>query len=230
MLTGILPYPSKIFGRTRAGLPLEYFTGSAQENRKGGLLLIAGIHGEEADGVFVLSRALRACAALRNCTVVLCANPEGLLRGTRANGRGVDLNRNFPSRNWRSQPVMVRSFVDGPRDLALSPGDSPSSEPEIHHLLAMLRELKPDNIISIHSPLGCVDAPKENRVADFLAEQTGLQRVYEIGYETPGSFGSWADENGHRLVTFELPKKGGEDLVRNYSPVFAGLMENGMDG
>ena len=81
------------------GLPLEVWR-PRQECR---LLLFAGIHGEEPETTYALSRALRQLSALpEHCAVVLAANPDGITRGTRGNANGVDLNRNFPSKDWRA--------------------------------------------------------------------------------------------------------------------------------
>ncbi len=227
-LQSTVPFQAFSYGTSAMGLPLEYFRDSDQTERKLDLLVMAGVHGEEAEGIFVLSRALRECASMRNCAVILCANPDGVLRATRGNSNGVDLNRNFPTKNWSGNPVMVRPFADGPRDLALSPGSAPASEPETCHLLSLLETLDVDNIVSIHAPLACVDAPAENTLADHLAQRSGLRRVIDIGYETPGSFGTWCAENNKNIVTFELPKKSGEDLVRKYSPLFRELIEKGI--
>ncbi len=35
--------------------------------------------------------------------VVRCVNPDGLAHHTRGNARRVDLNRNLPTRDWRSR-------------------------------------------------------------------------------------------------------------------------------
>jgi protein MpaA len=82
------------------------------------LLLFAGLHGEEPETTYALSRALRQLPAQpRDCGVVLAANPDGLLRGTRGNARGVDLNRNFPARDWQPSPVTHRSTLEDQSDI-----------------------------------------------------------------------------------------------------------------
>ena len=91
------------------GIPLEVWrpAGSCK------LLIHAGIHGEEGETTVALSRALRLISEPSpHCAVVLAANPDGLIRGTRGNARGVDLNRNFPTQDWSPDPVMHRSTLD----------------------------------------------------------------------------------------------------------------------
>ena len=89
------------YGRSRLGLPLEVWRPSGDCT----LLLFAGIHGEEPETTLALSRALRHLSVPSpQCAVVLAANPDGLIRGTRGNAEGVDLNRNFPASDWQPSP------------------------------------------------------------------------------------------------------------------------------
>ena len=128
-----------------------------------------------------LSQALRLLVgAPPACAVVLAANPDGLVRGTRGNARGVDLNRNFPTKDWRPDPVMHRYTLDAPRDVVLSPGASPGSEPETKALMALIEELRPDAVVALHAPLACIDDDNQGPLAQWLAEEdrasAGLRR------------------------------------------------------
>jgi protein MpaA len=189
------------------------------------LLVFAGIHGEEPETTVALSRALRHLAIPSpHCAVVLAANPDGLIRGTRGNARGVELNRNFPTRDWRPGPVAHRSTLEDPRDVELSPGAAPGSEPETRALLELIRGLEPEQVVALHAPLACIDDPLRSPLGQWLAERTGLPLVEDVGYPTPGSFGTWGAEQGLPVVTYELPLTTTDALVQHHVPVLVELL------
>ncbi len=187
--------------------------------------MFAAIHGEEPETTFALSRALRHLSEPSpHCAVVLAANPDGLIRGTRGNARGVDLNRNFPTRDWQPDPVAHRATLEDPRDVLLSPGPHPGSEPETQALISLIDELRPETVIALHAPLGCIDDAKQGPTAQWLAQRTGLPLVTDVGYPTPGSFGTWGAERGLAVVTYEFPLASTEALVREHVPVLLDLL------
>lgn len=217
---GFLGEPDR-YGTSVLGAPLEVWRPSGRCK----LLIHAGIHGEEGETSVALSQALRALGqAPRHCAVVLGANPDGLARGTRSNARGVDLNRNFPTRDWRPDPVLHRATLDGPREVALSPGASPGSEPETQALIALIEDLKPDAVVALHAPLACMDDAGEGPLARWLAERTGLPLVADVGYPTPGSFGTWGGERGLTVVTYEFEMLDKDTLVTKHAPVLTELL------
>lgn len=219
---GIVHVEPRVFGRSVRGAPLEVFEPPAPG---GDLLVLAGTHGEEGEAVTVLSAALRCLpdGALA-CPLVLALNPDGLARGTRGNARGVDLNRNLPTTTWRPDPVCHRWTLEDERDVVLSPGTAPASEPETQALLALLARLRPRTVLSLHAPLACVDDPARTPLGLWLAAQTGLDHVADVGYPTPGSLGTWGAEHDVAIVTLELPRDATETLVSRYAPVIAEVL------
>jgi protein MpaA len=183
------------------------------------------VHGEEGEGVTLLSTALRALpeGALR-CDVVLGLNPDGLARGTRGNARGVDLNRNLPASNWRGEPVPYRRTLEDPRDVVLSPGAHAGSEPETCAFLTLVEQCTPRLIVTVHAPLACIDDPAETGIGRWLAERTGLAHVSDVGYPTPGSLGSWGAEQGIPIVTWELEREASEVLIRRHLDTVVALL------
>jgi protein MpaA len=220
---GTIPFPPTTYGRSVLGLPLEVW----RPREPCHLLVFAGIHGEEPETTYALSRALRQLTEPpQHTAVVLAANPDGLIRGTRGNARGVDLNRNFPASNWAPAPVTHRSTLDDPSDVLLSPGEAPGSEPEVQALLALIAELRPRAVVALHAPLACIDDAHDTALGRRLADRTGMPLVRDVGYPTPGSFGSWGTDHGVPVVTYEFPLAATEVLMRDHVPVLVDLLQH----
>ncbi len=218
---GMLSLEPEPYGNSQLGVPLHVWRPRSDCE----LLLFAGIHGEEPETTIALSRALRHLSEPpQHCAVVLAANPDGLTRGTRGNANGVDLNRNFPSDNWQANPVTHRSTLDDPSDVRLSPGTHPGSEAETQALIRLIDELEPDVVIALHAPLACIDESIESPLGARLAERTGMPHVRDVGYPTPGSFGSWGAENGVSVITYEFPMATLDEHVRDQVPVLVDLV------
>ena len=218
---GSIPWDPDSYGQSHLGLPLEVW----RPTDRCRLLIHAGIHGEEGETTIALSRALRLLAEPSpHCAVVLAANPDGLIRGIRGNARSVDLNRNFPTKDWRPDPVKHRSTLDSPRDVFLSPGSGPGSEPETKALIGLIEELRPEAVIALHAPLACIDDDKQGSLARWISEKTDLPLVADVGYPTPGSFGTWGGERGLPVVTYEFEMTDKDSIVRKHVPVLAELL------
>ncbi|MFP5353578.1 MAG: murein tripeptide amidase MpaA [Gemmatimonadota bacterium] len=218
---GTIPWQPSTYGRSVLGLPLEIW----RPRGRCELLVFSGIHGEEPETTYALSRALRQLAEpLERAAVILAANPDGLIRGTRCNARGVDLNRNFPTANWQAAPVTSRSTIEDPSDVVLGTGDRAGSEPEVQALLALIGELRPEAVVALHAPLACIDDANDSALGRRLAARTGMSLVRDVGYPTPGSFGSWGNEHGVPVITYEFPLAATEVLMRDHVPVLVELL------
>jgi protein MpaA len=109
---------------------------------EGEVLFFGCIHGDEC-----AARALRPLMPSSGCPdpasdiyFVPNLNPDGLESETRLNGRGVDLNRNFPT-DWR--PI-------GRRGAPQHSGPHPFSEPETRLAARIIRRLRPEATIWFH--------------------------------------------------------------------------------
>jgi protein MpaA len=218
---GTIPWRPDSYGRSVLGNPLEVWLPQGDCE----LLIFAAIHGEEGETTAALSKALRHLSdPSPHCAVVLAANPDGLLHGTRGNARGVELNRNFPTDDWMPDPVLHRYTLDAPRDVALSPGPEAASEPETLALMALIRDLQPDAVVALHAPLGCIDDPHDSALGRWLARRTGMPLVADVGYPTPGSFGTWGAEQGLPVVTYEFPLLTPDAAAHQHVPVLVELL------
>lgn len=169
-------------------------------------LVFAGIHGDEPESVALARRwlgHLRGHPELlkgRRVAVIPLVNPDGLAVGTRANAKSVDCNRNFPARNWAKTSALERYWG----------GYAPASQPETRAVMRAVTLMEPDRVISIHSisedrQCNNYDGPGQS-LAKVMSAANGYPATATIGYDTPGSFGSWAgDDRKIPTVTLELP-------------------------
>lgn len=161
------------------------------------VFIIASIHGDETAGsplVRKLSDHLQANPHRligRRVILLPAANPDGMVKNTRENANGIDLNRNFPAANRQNNEHH---------------GWSELSEPEAQ-VIAMLIDLyAPSRVIAIHQPLACVDydGPAQ-ALAARMAQLSGLP-VKKLGTR-PGSLGAFLGEDiGVPTITYELPR------------------------
>jgi len=224
---GSIRHAATVYGASREGIPLHVYM---PKSGRPEILVLAAIHGDESETNIVLSDALRSVREddLKNA-VILCANPDGMIRGTRGNAIGVDVNRNFPTSNWSPDPVYYKILKSDPQDIALSTGTEPASEPETKALIALWEKLQPRAIVSLHSALACVDDPDASVLGNDLAEKSGLPLQADIGYPTPGSMGSWAIEKKLNLVTYELEAASPYDLKVRHTPVMIDLLTGNVE-
>jgi len=192
-------------GLSVLGKPINAFQ-VARPDRPGALIL-AGVHGDEPKSVSVARNLVRllegdapAVAEQASWYVIPVVNPDGYEVRKRRNANGVDLNRNFPTRNW--EPGSKRSRMFG--------GAAPASEPETQVVMRVIDRQQPALIVSIHSidrkrQCNNHDGPGEP-LARALSEFNGYPVRGSIGYATPGSLGTWAGvERNIPTVTLELP-------------------------
>lgn len=221
---GKLEIPFQRYGDSVLGAPLLWFPAPAADADSG--LILAGTHGDENAAIATLSAAMRTLPdRLRRHHVVLAVNPDGCQLGLRANAHGVDLNRNFPAANWQSGETVYRwNSAAEARDVLLSTGDRPGSEPETQALCELIHGLKPRWVVSWHEPLACIDDPHGSDIGQWLAQQTALPLVSTVGYDTPGSFGSWCNDLGLPCITAEMPAISVDEATERYLEAMINLL------
>ena len=186
----------RLLGRSARGRPIRAWRiGNPRSQRK--LLIVGCIHGSECSGTAITRRLLglvRPIAA--DLWIVQNLNPDGRVLGVRQNGRGVDLNRNFPSQ-WRPFGRRWDPQYSGPR---------PLSEPETRLARALIRRIRPDVTIWFHQPQALVRA--WGRSIPAARRYARLARVPFRAIRWPaGTAPNWQNHRFGRGASFvvELP-------------------------
>ena len=185
--------------KTQSGNTVDLFCKDAKNrNTQEATILIAGcFHGDEPSGKYLIEKYLEKDIEPDNRLLFIpCLNPDGLIAGTRGNAAEVDLNRNFPAKNWEAS---AKDKYYG--------GKAPASEAETKFMVAVIEKYCPDLILTLHEPYCIVnyDGPAFD-AAKKISEITGYRLEQSIGYPTPGSFGTYCGiERNIPVITLELP-------------------------
>lgn len=183
----------------------------------GKTLIIGVFHGDEPQGKFLIEEYIKAKGSNR-LMFIPCLNPDGMQLGRRTNANGVDLNRNFPTKNWGEDTSLAG---DNPSDYF--GGNAAGSEIETQFVIDVIEEYKPELIITLHAPYKVVnyDGPAQD-IAEKIAKIIKYPIEASIGYPTPGSFGTYAGiERQIPTITLELDETCPvEDLIKPVHQIF----------
>ena len=216
----VLRKATETIGRSSAGRPIRAIAQNGVPNRgtqrrEGPLVLAIGcIHGDECAGIDALARSERGCPPPGDGLVTVPnLNPDGLALGTRLNGRGVDLNRNFAT-DWR--PLGVRGDPE-------HSGPAPFSEPESQIARQLIRTLRPDVTIWFHQqaePLVRAWGPSIP-AARVYARLAGLP-FHRLPW-MDGTAPNWQNNHfpGTSSFVVELPAAGAVDADRHGAAILA---------
>jgi protein MpaA len=160
-------------------------------------LIVGVIHGNERAGTAILDR-LRNLRLPDDVSIWLVdeMNPDGAAANTRQNGRGVDLNRNFPY-HWHAQGEPWSTYYSGPR---------PASEPETRAARRFIVNHNPDVTIWYHQHMALIVRSKGDlRLQRLYARRVGLP-LRDIG-RLPGTAVEWQNHRFRHKTAFvvELP-------------------------
>lgn len=195
-------------------------------------IIMCGVHGDEITPIkfcFDIMSYLKTAYAdpeivkkdFSNKIVILVplVNPDAFFkaRPSRVNAHGVDVNRNFPTKDWArdARRLWISNFR---KDKRRNPGLVANSEPEVVFQMNLIKRYGPDKIISVHSPLSMLDYDGPNtivegfvdgaRAHELLIQMSKDASDYKIeNYPFfPGSLGNWAGrERDIPTYTLELP-------------------------
>ena len=177
-------------------------------NSKSPVIIIGCFHGDEPQGKYLTEKYL-ANKPDTSLLFIPCLNEYGFKHNIRTNSNGVDLNRNFPTKNW----------IESEKDNFYG-GKEPASEEETRFVIDTIERVKPKLILTLHAPYKVVnyDGPAR-KISEKISEIIGYPVEESIGYPTPGSFGI-------PTITLELDEEA--DIKELEEPVFKifELLEN----
>ena len=169
------------------------------------VLVVGAMHGDElSSSALALQWIEQAHSTGSNVQwrFIPMLNPDGVFAkpSRRTNANGVDLNRNFPTPNWKREAAYYWEHRTR-RDPRRWPGPQPLSEPESRYLNDQMRTFKPHLIVSIHAPYGLLDydgpSTPPPKLGRLYLDQVGI---------FPGSLGNYGGiQQGMPVVTIELP-------------------------
>ena len=139
--------------------PIYHYDKKGNHKSNQRILVFSLIHGDETPagsvGRFWMER-LESITPRNSWRVVPMLNPDGVMLKTRTNANKIDLNRNFPTKDWEADAVKYwkRDTKSNPRRF---PGEKAASEPETQCALSQIQDFKPDFIVSVHTPLKVLD-------------------------------------------------------------------------
>lgn len=166
------------------------------------ILIIGVFHGDEPQGEFFINSYLNENKIAGKNSLYFI--PRLNFNNVRQNFNGVDLNRNFPTKNW----------ILGEKNDYFG-GLKPNSESETQFLVKLIKENKFDAIITIHSPYKTVnyDGPAKD-LAEKISQIVGYPTSADIGYATPGSFGTYCGkERQIPTITIEIDEEENLELL-----------------
>ena len=184
-------------------------------------LIMCGVHGDEITPIKFCFDTLNYLGKKKDNTesslvvVAPIVNPDSFFkkRPTRVNNNGVDINRNFITKDWKKSAIRLwkQRYSSDKRRF---PGTRPGSEPEVVFQMNLIKRYRPNKIISVHAPLTILDYDGPTYLAHgkgankLLKEMSRKAKGYKVkNYPFfPGSLGNWAgNERKIPTYTLELP-------------------------
>jgi hypothetical protein len=217
-----------VLGNSREGRNIRcYKIGTGPKK----ILFVAGIHGNEVGTVKLAHNLINWIYLNRenffnlSIYIISCLNPDGAEiakqfpdyfgrgRFGRFNANNVDLDRNFPEKNWQPQSIWPRGQDYGDEAIEVFCGESAGSEPETQGFISFVGIERIKNIISLHNMAGDVIINLENPVAVGWAKIYNQKAKFRIvkSPQLSGNLSEWCKENNINHMTVEGTTRWGSD-------------------
>lgn len=168
------------------------------------ILIIGVFHGDEWQGEYFINSYLKNSKKPKKNEVYYI--PRLNNNTERKNKRGVDLNRNFPTKNW------IKSENND-----YFGGEKPNSEIETKFLVDLIDKNDFSAIITLHAPYKVInyDGPALE-LAQKIQKFINYKITSDIGYPTPGSFGTYCGiERNIPTITLEIDENENIESLKN---------------
>jgi murein peptide amidase A len=215
------------------GTPLVWTVFGDENNpvaKENTTLVLCGVHGDEITPVkfcWDLINELKNNHTFQDKLVVVAplVAPDSFLKSkpTRTNGRGVDVNRNFPTADWKADAIK-RWKQNLKSDKRKFPGHSAASEQETIFQMNLILRYKPNKVVSVHAPLTLLDYDGPSLKAEsgigaklLLEQMSSKADGYKVSNYPifPGSLGNWAGkEKKIPTYTLELPNSNPQESLK----------------
>jgi protein MpaA len=170
-------------GRSQDGRPIDAVRAGDPHGTR--VLVVGCIHGTECAGI-PIAHTLERLHTQADLWIIPNLNPDGYARGTRQNGRGVDLNANWSSQ-WHGGGRPWDTYYPGPR---------PFSERETRIARGLILRIHPQITIWYHQHLNLVSA---------FGPSSGAGRVYARAAGMRFYHHHWLDGTATNWQNHHLP-------------------------
>lgn len=212
-------------------------------------LVLGGVHPDEITPVYLAFKLAEELSKnpdmykSRRVIIAPLVNPDGFLSRpvSRGNRNGVDLNRNFFTRDWWAKAHLYwKNKRKRPRYF---PGNSPQTEEGTRFQADLIDKYSPDKILSLHAPLALIDydgpgkekkgslSENDRRAQEtvvVLAQNSQNYKIVDYPFY-PGSLGNYSGfERAIPTITIELKStnpKLAEKFWREFKPGIQALVE-----
>ncbi len=196
------------------------------------VVYVGGTHGNEQSSVRTLTswidyleRNYDQIPANRTIVVIPNLNPDGYAKNQRTNAHDVDLNRNFPTYDWKQGVTMPGGSYN-----SNGGGSEPLSEPESKALANYVLGINPRLVLTYHAAAGVVipnDSGDSVALAQIYDQKSNLgfesndQTGTIFNYDTTGAFEDWLhDKHNLPALLIELWTMGSNEFTKNQNAMW----------